>query len=253
MPPSNAWRNHFRFGIRFRAPTKPREADIHGHFPLFWSKIHPHDFTKTLFLFIMLIIEPSALCAELGSQQEELMATIARPTTTLEVLRNFKFALDNDLFLRDDFYTDENLQKFFAADRISWHGGIPTHSFGNAFTRLSIDFSLIQGTIDAEGNPVANGRKHGGGTISTTLTADSVIEVFHWCPNVVGRSEYNRLIVFSKMAFSAVIDLNFFGRFPTSAVCFDRGDADVRRPICFHASHGSFAACVSALCRALRW
>jgi hypothetical protein len=126
----------------------------------------------------MLIIEPSALCAELGSQQEELMATIARPTTTLEVHRNLKFALDNDLFLRDDFYTDENLQKFFAADRISWHGGIPTHSFGNAFTRLSIDFSLIHGTIDAEGNPVANGRKHGGGTISTTLTADSVIEVF---------------------------------------------------------------------------
>ena len=76
----------------------------------------------------------------------------------------------------------------------------------------------------------------------------------HWCPNVVGRRQYNQLIVFSKMAFSRVIDLNFFGRFPTSAACFDRGGADVRRPIRFHASHGSFAvACVSALCRALRW
>lgn len=105
------------------------------------------------------------------------MATIERPTTTIEVLRNFKFALDNDLFLRDEFYTDENLEKFFAASKISWDEVHPLRRIGRV-SSLHLDIFLFHGTVDAEGNEAVNGRKQGAGVINASLTADSVIEVF---------------------------------------------------------------------------
>lgn len=105
------------------------------------------------------------------------MANIGRPTTALEVLRNFKLALDNDLFLRDDFYTDENLGKFFAANQVSWIEATPARTFGNVYSQYAA-FFLIRGTIDDKGDVVANGKKRGGGAINVAITAEAIIELF---------------------------------------------------------------------------
>jgi hypothetical protein len=38
---------------------------------------------------------------------------IARPSTAMDLLRNIKWALDHDAVLRDDFFTRENMKRFF--------------------------------------------------------------------------------------------------------------------------------------------
>ena len=105
------------------------------------------------------------------------MATVNRPTTAIEAWRNLKFALDNDLFLRDDFYTDENLKKFFAATQISWQENLPTRTTGRLLSPY-LEIFLIRGTFDEKGNVDVNARRRGGGTIGTDATADLVIAVF---------------------------------------------------------------------------
>jgi hypothetical protein len=114
-------------------------------------------------------------CADSGDSGNRLLATIDRPTTAIEALRNLKFALDHDLFLRDDFYSDDNLRKFFAAGKISWELFRPTLTTG---TSPSLDIYLMLGRFDEKGNFADNGRKRGGGNIDRNLTADLVIEVF---------------------------------------------------------------------------
>jgi hypothetical protein len=128
-------------------------------------------------LLSVIIMVQSARCAERGGLWEKSTATIDRPTTAVEVWRNLKFALDNDLFLRDEFYTDENLRRFFAATQITWQENLPTRTSGRLFSPY-LDIFLIRGTFDEKGNDAANGKKRGGGTISADVTADLVIEVF---------------------------------------------------------------------------
>ena len=95
----------------------------------------------TMFFMALIIAQTqSARCAEPGGASEKLMATIERPTTTIQVLQNFKFALDNDLFLRDDFYTDENLGKFFAANKVFWYEMTPARTSGFVYTQYSVGF-----------------------------------------------------------------------------------------------------------------
>ena len=106
------------------------------------------------------------------------METIERPTTTIQVLRNFKFALDNDLFLRDDFYTNENLGMFFAANKVSWYETTPVRASGFVYTQYSVGFWLIHGVMDEKGNVAADGKKRGWGTINAAVTADSIIALF---------------------------------------------------------------------------
>jgi hypothetical protein len=130
------------------------------------------------FMALIIAQTQSARCAEPGGASEKLMATIERPTTTIQVLQNFKFALDNDLFLRDDFYTDENLGKFFAANKVFWYEMTPARTSGFVYTQYSVGFSLIHGVMDEKGNVIANGKKRGGGTINAAVTADSIIELF---------------------------------------------------------------------------
>lgn len=117
-------------------------------------------------------------CAEPDSSKRELMKTVRQPATTIEVLRNFKFALDNDLLLREEFYADDNLSRFFAANKISWHEVTPTRTSGYVFTQHSVGFSLIHGAIDEDGNVVANAKKRVGGTINADVTADLIVELF---------------------------------------------------------------------------
>lgn len=48
----------------------------------------------------------------------ELCAKIKEPTTSLELMANFKFAMDNDLLLRDDFYEKDELSAVFGGKEI---------------------------------------------------------------------------------------------------------------------------------------
>lgn len=105
------------------------------------------------------------------------MTTVNRPTTAIEAWRNLKFALDNDLFLREDFYTDENLKKFFAATQISWQEKLPTRMTGTLFSPY-LEISLIRGTLDENWKEDANGKRRGGGGVTTNVTADLITAVF---------------------------------------------------------------------------
>jgi len=49
---------------------------------------------------------------------DELLAQIAPPESCLNTLKNIRFALDMELFLRPEFYTPENVQRFFGASFI---------------------------------------------------------------------------------------------------------------------------------------
>jgi hypothetical protein len=124
---------------------------------------------------LLVTVAQSVRCAESGGSGNSLLAAIDRPATAIEALRNLKFALDHDLFLRDDFYSDDNLRKFFAAGKISWEPLRPTLTTG---TSPSLDVFLFRGRFDEKGNFADNGRKRGGGNVGRGLNADMVIEVF---------------------------------------------------------------------------
>jgi hypothetical protein len=130
-----------------------------------------------LFTVLMIAQPQRAECGEPSDFRAKLMARVNRPTTAIEAWRNLKFALDNDLFLRDDFYSDENLKKFFATAQISWRENLPTRTTGTLFSPY-FEIFLIRGTIDEKGNADVNARRRGGGTIGTDATADLVIAVF---------------------------------------------------------------------------
>jgi formylglycine-generating enzyme required for sulfatase activity len=49
---------------------------------------------------------------------EELYSSVKQPTTPLELLQNIKVVLDHDLLLREDFYTENNLKRFFAGQKV---------------------------------------------------------------------------------------------------------------------------------------
>jgi hypothetical protein len=130
-----------------------------------------------LFMVVMIAQPQPAGCAEPADFRGKSLTTVNRPTTAIEAWRNLKFALDNDLFLREDFYTDENLKKFFAATQISWRENLPTRTTGRLFSPY-LEIFLIRGTFDEKGNADVNARRRGGGTIGTDATADLVIAVF---------------------------------------------------------------------------
>jgi hypothetical protein len=134
---------------------------------------------RTILLMIFIVTQTHFVwCAELGGRREGVMATISPPTTTTDVLRNFKFALDNDLFLREDFYTEDSLKRFFAADKITWDEATPTRKSGYVDTQYSVLFFLVRGTIDEKWNVVPNGKKLASGTINTNASADMIVELF---------------------------------------------------------------------------
>lgn len=130
-------------------------------------------------LFLALIVTQTqpAKCIEPGGSGWKLMTMVNRPTTAIEAWRNFKFALDNDLFLREDFYTDESLKMFFAATQISWQENLPTRTTGRLLSPY-LEIFLIRGAFDEKGNADVNARRRGGGTIGADATADLITAVF---------------------------------------------------------------------------
>src|SRR5690242_3718731 len=119
-----------------------------------------------------------ARCAEMDSPSEKAMMNVSPPTTANEVLRNFKIAFDNELFLREDFYSEDNLKNFFSADRVSWNEVTPARTSGYIHSRLPISLYLIRGTIDAHWNVVPSAKRRADGTIDANVTADFIIELF---------------------------------------------------------------------------
>ncbi|MHC4044671.1 hypothetical protein [Bradyrhizobium sp. 23AC] len=140
-----------------------------------------HSTVRTVLMSLMAITlaqTPAARCAEINDPSGRTMVNVSPPTTANEVLRNFKIAFDNELFFRDDFYSEDNLERFFAADRISWNEVTPARTSGYIRSRLPISLFLIRGTIDAHWNVVPGAKKRTGGTIDTNVTADLFIQIF---------------------------------------------------------------------------
>ena len=61
---------------------------------------------------------------------KEVLAMINRPATITDLLQNIKFALEHDLLLQKDFYTDENLKRFFRTSKIEWTTNEPASKLG---------------------------------------------------------------------------------------------------------------------------
>src|SRR5689334_10465748 len=49
---------------------------------------------------------------------EEVSQMISRPKTPIDFVRNCKFIFDNDLLLKDEFFSEENLKNFFSLDEV---------------------------------------------------------------------------------------------------------------------------------------
>ena len=59
--------------------------------------------------------------AQTRESAQQANAKLVVPRNLIDVLRNFKVAIDSELLLRDDFYTEENLKRFSGGREITWH------------------------------------------------------------------------------------------------------------------------------------
>lgn len=78
-----------------------------------------------LLLLPVVLVLVSVLAVPLRAQTNETTAKqfyskLVRPVTLIDLFRNFKIAMDGDLLLRDDFYTEDNLKEFSGGERIIW-------------------------------------------------------------------------------------------------------------------------------------
>jgi hypothetical protein len=87
--------------------------------------------------------------ASTGKKQEpsmkELAAMVKKPTTPFDIVRNIKFALDHQLFIRDDFYANQIFNHFFAATEI-YTAKLPSTETGSL--RMTGQALAIETTID---------------------------------------------------------------------------------------------------------
>lgn len=60
-----------------------------------------------------------------GKPTKELMRKVKKPTNPTELLKNIKYAIDNELLIREDFYTDDNLKKLYGGERVVWKKNEP--------------------------------------------------------------------------------------------------------------------------------
>jgi hypothetical protein len=51
---------------------------------------------------------------------KELFTMIKKPTNPIDMLKNIKFAVENNLLMSDEITTDENLEKMFGSSKILW-------------------------------------------------------------------------------------------------------------------------------------
>jgi hypothetical protein len=61
--------------------------------------------------------------AHIGASDVEfrrIYSSVQRPRSPHELLQNIKIAAHQELLFREDFYSDQNLQRFFGAETITW-------------------------------------------------------------------------------------------------------------------------------------
>jgi hypothetical protein len=70
---------------------------------------------------VLFVAGNARLCAQTTDRVvNEAYADAKRPTNLSSLLVNIKFLLDRDLLLREAFYTDDILQRFFGGSKIVW-------------------------------------------------------------------------------------------------------------------------------------
>ena len=72
---------------------------------------------------------------------------VKQPKTPLELIQNIKFALDNELFLRHEFYSEENLRRFFGARNVT----VIETTDPTGIASSSVDFGEIVPSITSAG------------------------------------------------------------------------------------------------------
>lgn len=71
---------------------------------------------------------------------KDLVKMVKMPTTPIELLKNLQFALNSEMLLREDFYTEENLRKLTGGTKFGWHS---TGKVGANFIDIEV-FGLDQ-------------------------------------------------------------------------------------------------------------
>jgi hypothetical protein len=153
------------------------------------------------FIGIILLVTVIALssCAQVRDENHapktttELVNALKRPVTPLDMLNHIKFALDNHLLIRRDFYSDENLEHFYGGERMSWLMKKPGFLYGSVLdvkglidddkTSWCSEIAARFGTEEEMNHDPVVGDKHsGGGGIQTMpgtdITAELVQSVF---------------------------------------------------------------------------
>ena len=61
---------------------------------------------------------PKPIAQQSTVSVKDIYPTVMKPTTLIELLQNIKFALDHQLLLKEDFYTDENMKSFLGGRKV---------------------------------------------------------------------------------------------------------------------------------------
>jgi hypothetical protein len=97
---------------------------------------------------------------------------VVHPASAIDVLRNLKSAIDDDLLLQDGFYSIPNLEDVFAAQKTRWFGS------DLLVECPGVQLELTHGTLEAKEGDKSSGKKFGGGWLVGDLTVDQVISLF---------------------------------------------------------------------------
>lgn len=118
---------------------------------------------------------------------KEALAMINRPATMTDLLQNIKFALEHDLLLQKDFYSDENLERFFNTSQIKWSKNEPAAKIGtlfplddlpykSTFERSHVD--IYMDLLDRNGQPSESGKMKGQMTVTARCPVEVVEKIF---------------------------------------------------------------------------
>jgi hypothetical protein len=102
-----------------------------------------------------------------AESMSSLYAQVRKPVTEEEFFKNVKFALDHGLLLRKDFYTKENMYRFFAAVKVA-NGAEHDNDHSTRFWAIAADFDGIFPRLKPDEAPVPSPDVR----ISTGVTVD---------------------------------------------------------------------------------
>jgi hypothetical protein len=111
-------------------------------------------------------LPPVAGTASEATNGNAAAQTLETPTTARGLLVNLKAGLEQGLFLRSEFYTDDNLVRFFGTPRVEWLVNTDTNRYGKLrgpdYLPARGDFRSVifvtRSLIDAENRLSAKGK-----------------------------------------------------------------------------------------------